>query len=111
MLQIQEKPEGLAFKIIVQPRSSKNIIVGLMGDALKIKLTAPPVDNAANKLCIAFLADSLHVPKSRLKIISGHTSKTKQILLHYESNSKNAKEKANTRKKIIDLLPKDKKIP
>lgn len=111
MLQIQEKSDGIAFKIQVQPRSSKNMIVGLMGDALKIKLTAPPVDNAANKLCIAFLSDRLNVPKSRLQIISGHTGKTKQIMLKYGPEGKNAKEKAKLHQQIINLLPKDKKKP
>ncbi len=81
MLQISKHPEGITFKIIVQPRSTKNTIVGLHDDALKIKLTAPPVDNAANKMCIKFLAKSLGVSKSQVEIISGQTSRTKQILL------------------------------
>lgn len=104
MLTIIEKSNGLAFKLIVQPRSSKNKVVGLLGDALKIKLTAPPVDNAANKQCIAFLAGCLKVPKSRLEIISGHTGKTKQVLLRYDSESKTAKDKNLIRKKIQCLL-------
>ena len=104
MLTIIEKSDGLAFNLIVQPRSSKNKVVGLLGDALKIKLTAPPVDNAANKQCIAFLAGCLKVPKSRLEIINGHTSKTKQVLLYYPSESKNAKDKHLLRQKIQGLL-------
>ena len=81
MLQISKHPEGITFKILVQPRSAKNMIVGLHESALKLKLTAPPVDNAANKLCLKFLAKSLGVSKSQVQIISGHTSRTKQILL------------------------------
>jgi uncharacterized protein len=104
MLKIIEKSDGLAFKLIVQPRSSKNKVVGLLGDALKIKLTAPPVDNAANKQCIAFLAGCLKVPKSRLEIISGHTSKTKQALLRYPSNSKTVQDRHRLRQKIQSLL-------
>ena len=57
------------------------MIVGLHGDALKIKLTAPPVDNAANKMCIALLAKALKLPKSAFKIISGQTSRTKRIFV------------------------------
>ena len=81
MLSIREHPEGITFKISVQPRSAKNMIVGLHDDALKIKLTAAPVDNAANKLCVKFLAKRLGVSKSQVEIISGHTSRTKQVLL------------------------------
>jgi uncharacterized protein (TIGR00251 family) len=80
-LSIQEHPEGITFKIFVQPRSANNMIVGLYENALKLKLTAPPVDNAANKLCVKFLAKSLGVSKSQVQIISGHTSRTKLVLL------------------------------
>ncbi|MBW1752297.1 MAG: DUF167 domain-containing protein, partial [Deltaproteobacteria bacterium] len=52
MLDIQENSDGITFKVYIQPRSSKNMIAGLHGDALKIKLKAPPVDGAANKMCI-----------------------------------------------------------
>ena len=84
MLSIQENPRGLTFKVFVQPRSSKNMIVGLHGDALKIKLKAPPVDGAANKMCIAFLAKCLKVSKSSLEIVSGQTGRLKRILWHYQ---------------------------
>ena len=57
------------------------MIAGIHNEALKIKLTAPPVHNAANRMCLKFLAKSLNVSKSALKIISGHTSRRKQILL------------------------------
>ena len=81
MLDIRKIPEGMVFKVLIQPRSSKNMIAGLHGDALKIKLTAPPVDNAANQMCIKFLAKSLEVSKSSLEIVAGHTSRNKQVLL------------------------------
>ena len=80
-LSIREHLDGVTFKIFVQPRSANNMIVGLHENALKLKLTAPPVGNAANKLCVKFLAKSLGVSKSQVQIISGHTSRTKQILL------------------------------
>jgi hypothetical protein len=78
---IQPHPEGLVLKIFVLPRSSKNMLAGRHGDALKIKLTAPPVEGAANKLCITFLARHLGLPKSSLEIVSGHTGRTKLILV------------------------------
>ena len=79
---IQEKPGGLVFSVRVQPRASKNQIMGLYGDALKINLTAPPVDNAANKACGAFLAGLLSVAKSSVTIVSGHTGRNKQVMVH-----------------------------
>lgn len=78
---INEKPDGLLFKIRVQPRSSRNQVSGLYGDALKINLTAPPVDNAANKACIVFLAKLLSVAKSSVSIVSGHTGRNKQVMV------------------------------
>ena len=85
---LKETDQGIVFKVFVQPRSAKNMIAGQHGDALKIKLTAPPVDGAANKMCIQYLAKFLKVPKSALEIISGHSSRTKRILLRY-GNGKN----------------------
>jgi len=86
MFSIQEKPEGIVFKIFVQPRSSKNMIAGLYGDALKIKITSPPVDGAANEMCIKYLSKLLNLSKSSLEIIAGHTGRTKYILLKYTEN-------------------------
>jgi len=90
---IQETPEGVIFKVIVQPRGSKNEIVGLQGDALKIRLTAPPVEGAANKMCIEFLAKSLKVRKSDVEIVRGQRSRTKKMLV-----------RSARRKKIESLL-------
>ncbi|MFH1985217.1 MAG: DUF167 domain-containing protein [Pseudomonadota bacterium] len=77
---IEHADGGLLFTVTVQPRASKNAVAGRHGDTLKIRLTAPPVDGAANKACIAFLAKQLGVAKSALEIVSGHTSRTKRIL-------------------------------
>ncbi len=79
---VEKKKEGLIFKITVLPRSSRNMAAGIYGDTLKIKLTAPPVDGAANKMCINFLAECLKVSRSSLKIISGHSNRVKKIFLH-----------------------------
>ncbi|MEJ2169053.1 MAG: DUF167 domain-containing protein [Desulfobacterales bacterium] len=84
---VRRHPEGVVFKVFVQPKSSKNAVVGLHGDALKIKLTAPPVDNAANAMCVKFLAKVLSVSKSSVEIIAGHTSRNKQVLLKADQRS------------------------
>ena len=81
MIRFRQTPEGVIFKVLVQPRSSKNMISGLHDGALKIKLTAPPVDNAANQMCLKFLAKSLGISKSRIEISAGYNSRHKQILL------------------------------
>lgn len=93
MLWIQETPDGVIFKITVQPRGSRNEIAGLQGDAMKIRLTAPPVEGAANKMCVEFLAKSLKVRKSVVEIICGRTSRSKKVLV-----------RSATRKKIESLL-------
>ena len=84
---MKENKEGIVIKVFIQPRSSKNMIAGLYKDALKIKLTAPPVEGAANKMCINFLAKHLKLPKSSLEILSGHCSRTKRILIRPKSLS------------------------
>ena len=102
---IQESSSGIILKVFVQPRSSKNMIAGQHGEALKLKLKAPPVDGAANKMCIQYLAKCLKIPKSSIEIISGHTSRTKRILLRFnnEKNTVSAEKKRITRL-IISLL-------
>ncbi len=87
-----KKSRGVVFKVLVQPRSSKNMLAGLHDDALKVKLTAPPVNNAANRMSIKFLAKALGVPKSSLEIVSGHTSRNKQVLLHSDRTNISEKE-------------------
>ena len=79
MLGIQKTGNGVIFRIKVQPGAVKNKIVGVQGDALKIKISAPPVKGKANKALIDFLAEKLGVKKSAVEIISGHTSKIKKI--------------------------------
>jgi uncharacterized protein (TIGR00251 family) len=104
MLTIREHPEGIVFKIFVQPRSAKNTIVGLHGEALKIKLTAAPVDNAANRMCIKFLAKSLGISKSQIQIIAGHTSRTKQVLLRSGQSKITDNEYHNLKSAVQNLI-------
>lgn len=77
MITFKESSKGLCFHIYASPRASKNVIVGCHQGALKIKLTAPPVDGAANKQCIRILAKALAVPNSAITIVSGHNSRRK----------------------------------
>ncbi|RJQ65394.1 MAG: YggU family protein [Desulfobacteraceae bacterium] len=87
MLFLQETPDGVVLSIYIQPRSSKNAVIGLYGDALKIKLTAPPVEGEANKMCAAYLSKCLGVPKSDIEIVSGHSSRRKKILVRWAGAS------------------------
>jgi uncharacterized protein len=74
-----ETGNGVQFTVHVQPRASRNEICGIQGNELKLRLTAPPVDDAANKLCIEFLAGELKIAKSRVAILSGAKSRHKII--------------------------------
>lgn len=79
MIPIRDTPHGATFAVRVQPRARKNAIAGEIGDALKITLTAPPVEGRANDACIHFLADFLKVPRSSITIAAGETSRNKVI--------------------------------
>ena len=63
------------------------MICGEMGDSLKIKVTAPPVDSAANSLLIEFIADLLHISKGSVQILKGHTSRNKILQITGVSSS------------------------
>ena len=63
----------------VQPRASRNAVVGWTGDTLNVRLTAPPVEGAANVACLEFLADLLDLPQSQFEILRGSRSRTKVI--------------------------------
>lgn len=79
MLNISETREGLRLEVLVQPRSSKNHIVGEFEGALKVKLTAPPVEGEANQALLAFLAQHLKLAKSQLRLARGESSRHKSI--------------------------------
>jgi uncharacterized protein len=72
----------VTFAVKVQPRARRNAIVGELGDALKIALTAPPVDGRANEACIALFAKVLGVARSSISIASGQSSRNKVIRVH-----------------------------
>lgn len=81
MFSLKEDSQGIIFKIKVQPRASKNEVVGVLGDALKVRLTAPPVDGEANESCISYFAKLFKVTKKDVEIISGHTGRNKTIFI------------------------------
>ncbi len=76
---VSQNKEDTLVAVLVQPRASKNALCGLQGDELKVRLTSPPVDGAANKMCCAFFARLLGCAKSSVSIERGHTSRHKQI--------------------------------
>ena len=79
MVIIRDTPEGVTFAIKVHPRAKKNAITGELGDALKIALTAPPVDGQANEACIEFFAAALKLPRLSITITTGHNSRRKTV--------------------------------
>lgn len=81
LLFLKQNEKGVLVKIKVQPRASKNEIKGIYGDALKVRLTAPPVDGEANLTCQAYFAKLCKVPKSRVDLVSGFTGRNKTILI------------------------------
>ena len=79
MIPIRDTPLGATFQVKVHPRAKKNAITGEVGDALKLALTAPPVEGRANQACIEFLAEVLNVPPSSVTIAAGESSRNKVI--------------------------------
>ena len=70
---------GTRLTLRVQPRASRNAIVGLHGQSIRIRLTAPPVDGAANQALVAFLSERLGVPAAALDLVRGHGSRDKVV--------------------------------
>jgi uncharacterized protein (TIGR00251 family) len=79
---LRETSDGTLLSVKLQPRASKNEIGAPLGDELKIKVTAPPVDAAANQALVELLAEKLGCPRGHVELIRGHTSRHKTIRLH-----------------------------
>jgi uncharacterized protein (TIGR00251 family) len=75
----EEKDDCIILNLRVGPRASKNEIQGVMGDALKVRIMAPPVEGKANACLIRFLSKHWNVPRARFKILSGETGRSKRI--------------------------------
>ncbi|MBK8163622.1 MAG: YggU family protein [Gammaproteobacteria bacterium] len=73
--------DRLTLNIRVQPRSSKDEIVGIQGNHLKIRITSPPVDGKANAHLIQFLARVFDVPKARISLLCGENGREKRLLI------------------------------
>jgi uncharacterized protein (TIGR00251 family) len=78
-LDCRQLPDAVTVKVRVQPRASRNAVTGIAGDSLKLALTAPPVEGAANAACCAFLADLCGVAKTRVAVVGGHKSRDKLV--------------------------------
>lgn len=76
------QPGAVLLSVKLQPRASKNEIVGPLGDELRIKVTAPPVDAAANEALLRLLAETLDCPRGKVELVRGQTSRHKVIKLH-----------------------------
>lgn len=82
MISLKETGKGISFAVKVQPRARKDAITGAVGDALKLSLTAPPVEGKANQAMIEFLAAFFDIPRSSVTIASGKTNRLKMVNIH-----------------------------
>lgn len=80
-LRLREHTTGLEIPLHVQPRARRNTISGAHNGALKVKITAPPVEGAANRAVVEFLSTLLKLPKSRLHIVAGEKSRDKILFI------------------------------
>ena len=71
--------DGVVIEVKVEPRSSKKGIAGIMGNYLKVKLTAPPVDGAANEQLIEVISEAFGIRKSSIRVVKGASSKKKLV--------------------------------
>lgn len=78
---LQVRDNGVTIHLLVQPRASKNEVVGVQGEELKVRLTSPPVEGAANRLCCEFIAKRLGLAKTAVTLESGETSRHKRLFL------------------------------
>ena len=76
---LREDGDGVVLTLHIQPGAKRTEVAGTHGEALKIRLAAPPVDGKANEALIAFIAKTLGVPKSTVALVSGQTSRAKRV--------------------------------
>ena len=79
MIPIHLSKDGVTFAVKIHPRAKKDAITGELGDALKVSLTAPPIEGRANDACIEFFAKILKVPRTSVRIATGASSRSKVI--------------------------------
>lgn len=76
---VKQADSRAKIRVRILPRAGRNEIVGIHGDAIKIKLAAPPVEGAANAALVEFLCDTLHIPRARIRIVTGAKSRSKCV--------------------------------
>jgi uncharacterized protein len=76
-LALRETPDGCTLPVRAHPGAKRNAITGTHDGALKVSLTTPPTDGRANTALIEFLADRLNIPRARVTLLTGATSRTK----------------------------------
>ena len=76
---LSQTRNGLRLRVYVQPRSSHDRVIGPHGDALRVQVSAPPVDDAANRALVAVLAAWLDVPRRAVTVMHGRTGRTKMV--------------------------------
>ena len=79
MIGLREEADGVSFEVRIQPRSSKTEISGIQDGILRVRLTSPPVDGAANKQCIELLSRKMKIPKRAIRIASGASARRKRL--------------------------------
>ena len=79
---LRTQPDGVLLFVKVQPRASANQIGEALGNKLRIRVTAPPVEAAADQALVRFLAEALDCSRSKVQLIAGHTSRHKTVKLH-----------------------------
>src|SRR5512136_1650557 len=79
---LRVQADGILLSVKVQPRASANEIGDALGNELRVKVTAPPVEAAANEALVKLLAQQLHCPRNRVDIVRGHTSRHKTLKLY-----------------------------
>lgn len=79
---LKPQSDGVLLAVKLQPRGSRNGILGGLGAELRIMVTAPPVDAAANEALVRLLAETLDSPRSKVELVRGHTSRHKTVKLH-----------------------------
>ena len=80
-LDIQEDDTSITVKVHLQPRAKRDKIIGQHGDALKVSITAAPIEGQANDACVAFFARLLKMPKAKIVIVGGLGSRDKRVRL------------------------------
>ncbi|WP_293729416.1 DUF167 family protein YggU [uncultured Actinobacillus sp.] len=81
MAAVEKTHEGIRLRIFLQPKASKDAFVGLHDDELKISITAPPIDGAANAHLLKYLSKAFKVPKSAIILEKGELNRHKQVFI------------------------------